>query len=394
MQHNCNVHNTVRYLVKVGQRPNKHKTRGENTLIKNLYSYFLEGRLLIDEEDTMLIKVPNGHFSGFAISIPPALAPGLIQCLHIRMQHPSWGQLLSLMSRYFHCIGLKKMIDLTSDNCHQCLALRPLPKEVLAQSTTIPEALGSRFSADVIERHSQRILVIKEGLSSFAQLSLIPDQTAETLKEATITSILPFIPSSGAIIRTDGATAWQSLTAEAKDGKGIWGKYNIRVEVGNLLSINKNPEAAVKETQKEILKLSPDIKTISKLELAQVQKQLNLRVRFKGFAAQEILTGREQITNKKLDISDADISAKIWDNRASNHDKITPSPAPNNYKVGDLVYIKADLNKNHARDVHIVTGFEGGAIQVKKLQSQFRKTLYTVQASRHWPQAQRCHSWP
>ena len=99
------------------------------------------------------------------------------------------------------------MIDLTSDNCHQCLALRPLPKEVLAQSTTIPEVLGSRFSADVIERHSQRILVIKEGLSSFAQLSLIPDQTADTLKEATITSILPLIPSSGAIIRTDGAFA-------------------------------------------------------------------------------------------------------------------------------------------------------------------------------------------
>ena len=62
---------------------------------------------------------------------------------------------------------------------------------------------------------------------------------ADTLKEATLASILPLIPNMGAIIRTDGAASWQSLAAEAKAGKVIWGKYNLKVEVRNLLSINK-----------------------------------------------------------------------------------------------------------------------------------------------------------
>ena len=120
----------VGYLIKVGQRPDKHKTKGDNTLIKHLYGYFLESRLMVDDEGTILIKVPQGHFNGFALSVPSTYAPGLIQALHYRMQHPSKAQLQALVSRYFHTIGLQKLINEISDNCPQCLALRPFPKSL------------------------------------------------------------------------------------------------------------------------------------------------------------------------------------------------------------------------------------------------------------------------
>ena len=378
MQNNCNVHNTVRYLIKVGQRPNRHKTKGDNTLIKHLYGYFLEGKLLIDEEGTILIKVPEGHYNGYAVSIPPALAPGLIQCLHIRMQHPSKAQMFTMVARYFHTIGLKRIIDLTVDNCHQCLSLKPLPKILTEHSTTVPQVLGSRFSADVIERHSQRILAVRDSLSSFTSLSIIPDQTAATLKEATLLAILPLIPDSGAVIRVDGATAWQSLAAEAEKGSGIWGKYNIKIEVGNLISVNKNPEAenCVREVHKEILRLSPDIKAISKLELAQVQKQINSRVRYKGWAAQEIVLGRDQVEGKKLDIPDEILSSRIAKNRQDQHDRVKVSSGGQNFAPGDLVLLKTDLNKTHARDPHIVVAVDDKKIHIKKLHSQFRKQTY------------------
>ena len=139
------VHNTVRYLNKVGQRPDCHKSKGDNTLIKTLYGYFLEGKLLVDEEDTIMIKVPNSHYIGYAGSIPPSLGLGLSQALHMKMQHQSKAQLLALISRYYHTIRMKRIVDPSSDNCHQCLALKPLPNAVTEQTTTVPSVLGLRF---------------------------------------------------------------------------------------------------------------------------------------------------------------------------------------------------------------------------------------------------------
>ena len=381
LQHNDNVHNTVRYLVKVGQRPNKHKTKGDNTLIKHLYGYFIEGKLKVDDEGTILVKVPQGHFNGFALSIPSTYAPGLIQALHFRMQHPSKAQLTALVSRYFHTIGLQRLISEVSDNCHQCLALRPLPKSLTEPSTTIPTVLGSRFSADVIERHSQKLLAIRESLSSFTMLKVIPDQTALTLKDYTLEAILPLVPVTGAVVRVDGATAWQSLEVESKAGKGIWGRYNIKVEVGNLLNVNKNPEAenCVKETQKEILRLDSDIKVISGLQLAQVQKQMNTRVRFKGWAAQEIILRREQVEGKAIEVTDDDMASRIRDSRDAQNSRTKADPPSQAFEKGDLVFIKPELNKNHARDPHLVVGSEQGKVKLKKLKNQLRKQTYSVE---------------
>ena len=378
LQHNCQIHNTIRYLIKVGQRPDKHKTKGKQTYIKLLYNYFLDGRLFVDEDDIIMIRVPNGFFNGFAVSIPPAYMPGLLQSVHYKLQHPSKSQMLNLVSRYYFAIGLAKLVNDISENCYQCAALRPLPKAVTEHTTTVPQAFGSRFSADVIERESQRILLVRESLSQFTILKLIPNQMADTLTEATFEAILPLLSEEGAVLRVDGATAWQSISNNPTTS-GPWAKYNVKVEVGSLINPNKNPEAevAIKECEKEILKFNPDLKTISPLQLSQIMKQINTRVRnAKKFAPQEMMLRRELAANKKLDVDDTDLTEAIKTARQTAHDRVKPTEPDTSLKEGDLVLLKKDLSKHHARETHVIIDKTSDNVKVKKIHNQLRRRTY------------------
>ena len=327
-----------------------------------------------------MIKVPDGYYNGYALSIPPSYAPGLIQALHYKMQHPSRNQLLALVSRYFHSVALSRIVSEVTDNCHTCVALKPLPKAVTEQTTQVPETLGVKFSADVIERASQKLLVVRETVSSFTWIKRIPDQTAETLKTALIEAILPVVPNTGAVVRVDAATTWQSLDQETQKGSGIFAKFNIKFDIGSFTNVNKNPEGenAVKEIQKEILRLDPDAKVLTDLQIASIMKQVNTRVRFKGWAAQEILLGRDQAENKKLDIRDSELTAQIKASREAHHKRVTPDPVNENFAQGDLVYVKSDLTKTQAREPHIVTGLKKGNVLFKKMKNQLRARTYSA----------------
>ena len=72
--------------------------------------------------------------------------------LHVKLGHPSKGQLVSLMSRYFYCHGGVAIIQAVADNCVQCRSMQPIPKEFTMDSTEKIEAFGTRFAVDVIER--------------------------------------------------------------------------------------------------------------------------------------------------------------------------------------------------------------------------------------------------
>ena len=381
-QMNCGVHGKVRELIRVGQRPDKHRTKGINTTIKLLYNYYTENRLQVDEDNMVMIRVKDGHFpNSTAISIPPNLAPGLIQALHFKLSHPSRGQLWGLVKRYFHSVGLKNIVDEISEHCHQCLALRPLPASFTAQTTTVPTILGARFSADILERFSQRIIAVRESLSSYTYLEIINDQTANSLREALLKAVLPIIPNTGAVVRVDGATAWQSLAKEAEEGIGALGRFKIGIEVGNLLNLNKHPEAenCVKEVEKEILRFDPDAKALSPSELAIVAKQINTRVRFKGWAAEEILLKRDQIQRQALNFADSDLSEKIGLNREAHHERVKPTSITQPLEQGDLVYLKKGGDKNNAREVHIVVNNPTSPeekVTIKKIGKQLRKRNY------------------
>ena len=132
-------------------------------LIHNLYS---QGKLVV-RNGMIMIKSPGRHFGDMVISVPPSMYPGLANALHMRFDHPSKNQLANLLARYFYTPGWRAIIDELSEACHQCRALRKLPKVLIEDTHSTPDLIAAKFSADVIERESQKILVVREHVSQF-----------------------------------------------------------------------------------------------------------------------------------------------------------------------------------------------------------------------------------
>ena len=87
--------------------------------------------------------------------------------------------------------------------------------------------------------------------TTLTRAAILMDQTAQSIQQALIPLIIDIIPDSGTVIRTDGATSFQSLCTEAEKNGSILNKFKIKIEIGRLLNKNKNPTAenAIHEIQ-------------------------------------------------------------------------------------------------------------------------------------------------
>ena len=162
------------------------------TKLKLLHNLYKKGDLKICDDGLVMVKGHSPNRQDWAISIPYKLFPGLMQALHFKFVHPSKQQLAQLVSRHFYCPGFQDIINTISDNCHQCNSLKILPKILLQESTQPLICFGSSLAVDVMERQSQKILVMVEQLSNFTWTALIPDQTATTLMETMISMAASF----------------------------------------------------------------------------------------------------------------------------------------------------------------------------------------------------------
>ena len=379
------VHIKLRELIRTGQHPDKKKTKGDFTVLKKLYGLYQAGDLDIQADGLVMVKMRDGNFNGKVISVPYKLMPGIAFAIHTRMSHPSKGQLLSLMSRYFYCPGGATIIHSVVESCVQCRSLQKVPKEFIMDSTEKVESLGSRFAVDVIERGGQKILVTREKLSQYTWLELIPDQTTATFRRIILRTLLPWVNPTGAIVRCDGAAALSSLAREADQSESIFHQYKIKFDIGRPTNPNKNAiaENAVRESEKEILKHRPGVKTLSEEDLAVVMKIMNDRIRNRGRTAKEILIRREVLTNKPLNVSDSQLSSEQFEKRLETNKKAQtrregPAEKQQELHVGDVVYIKAQMSKHQPREQYIITRFEQDMVLVQKLQSKFGSKEYVM----------------
>ena len=347
------IHCKLLDLIQTRQLPESKKTKGDYTKLKLLHNLFTQGKLFV-ENGLILVKPPGGAPSNSLISVPPSIFPGIVHTLHIRLDHPSKGQLSNLMSRYFYSPGWKQIINDVTDLCPQCAAVKKLPKVLLEDTTTIPESVASTFAADVIEREGQRILILRDCLSQYTRGLLLQDQKADTLRNALLALKLDIIPDSGADIRVDAATAFQSLEKESRCKNSILAKYNIRISVGRILNKNKNPVAgnAIKEVQKEILRIKPLSGPISQIDLALLLRNINSRIRKNSFTPKEILFRRETLSNQPVEVNDEQVKTTKSEHRmlASESSRKFKSkskkPSPHqSFCIGDLVML---------RDYHLV----------------------------------------
>ena len=105
-----------------------------------------------------------------------------------------------MCSRYFYTPGHTKIIDEVSTNCTTCARLRQLPAELFSESTTLNHTFGANFSADVVRREGQKILLIREKLSQFTLTTFIFDESAESLRNSIFSKVVEFIPADGTTI--------------------------------------------------------------------------------------------------------------------------------------------------------------------------------------------------
>ena len=377
------VHAQLVKLIRTAQLPNKKKTRGDATKVKQLHTLYTKNELKIDRDGLVMVKNPNGHFDGWVISVPHLLLPGLASALHIKLEHPSRAQLTSLMSRYFYCPGHTALIHEVSDSCVLCRSLKPLPKSLLENTTQKVESVGSEFAVDVLQRNSQNILLMREKLSQYTWLRIIPDQRAETLKSILTQTLLPWVNPAGAVLRTDGAKSFVSLSESSKHEDSIFHKHKITIDIGRTHNRNKNPvaENAIGECEKEIKKHKPHIHILSDEDLSEIQKTMNERIRNRGLAAKEILTRRDLLSNVPKDVQDHVLAEDQFDKRLSTVDrdrKRNPVSHSHNFHIGDLVYLKDQLTKHTPRPTFIIVAFRRDQVEIQKLHTQFRQQKYKV----------------
>ena len=98
------VHTKLLHLIETRQLPESKKRKGDYTKLKLLHNLYTQGRLFV-EDGLVMIKMPEGMFRNAVISVPPTILPGIVNALHVRLDHPSKGQLKALMSRYFYSPG-------------------------------------------------------------------------------------------------------------------------------------------------------------------------------------------------------------------------------------------------------------------------------------------------
>jgi len=204
IQKGDSLHNKLSHLIETQQLSESKETWGEYTKLKLLHKQYTLGKLFIAEDGLISLKSPNGHFSQAVISVPPSIFPGLLNALHVRLYHPSKGQLSNLVARYFYTPGWKALVEEISDNCHQCASLKHLPKVLLESTFSQPTHIATEFATDVIERNNQKILIVKDKLSQYLRGTLIPDQKADTLRDALSSLILDLISDDRTTIRLDG----------------------------------------------------------------------------------------------------------------------------------------------------------------------------------------------
>ena len=220
--------------------PEKKKTKGEYTRLKRLHNLFRNGQLKLENDGLCTVSHtdPAGNETR-AISVPYNFFPGLIQSLHIKMKHPSKAQMIRLVSRYFYCSGHTRIINEITANCDLCKALKDLPKELFSESTTPNPVFGKNFSADIIKKDCQLIFICREKLSQFTCSRFIPDETADSIRDAIVATVLEFMPEEGATVQVDCAPGLQTLAAEAKIDGSILKKLGILIELGRTLNTNK-----------------------------------------------------------------------------------------------------------------------------------------------------------
>ena len=299
--------------------------------------------------------------------------------------------MLRLVTRYFYCSGHTRIINDVVSNCELCRSLQELPKELFSESTDPTPKFGKNFSADIIKKDGQLIFICREKLSQYTSSRFIIDETADSIRDGIVTAVLEFMPEEGAVVQVDCAPGLQTLAAESEMDGSILKKLGIVVDIGRTLNKNKNPiaENCIKEFHKERLRLNIPPGRLSEINRAIVTKNMNARIRGRGFTAKEMAFNRDQVNNCLKPVSDDQLSSEQVKKRQDKHNKPEKKEENVDIEVGVDVYVKNDRSKLRGREKYKVIKLfdkenEEWAI-IQKNNSKFMVKEYEVKKAEIFP---------
>ena len=379
IQEECSTLRKVKFFKSRGTHPGK-KSRN----LRMVRRYISAGTIIA--HDGILINPHSPPLGPIQerIVVPEQILHGLLTMIHIKLDHPTSYQLAKAFSRHFFALDSDKHIKEVTSVCPQCAAVKEIPEAMIPESTDPPPSvIGGRFAADVIRRWSQKILCIRETVTSYTLAELIPDETKETIANTLVKQCNLLRPStaSSVTIRVDPHPANQSLAAslECQQSNSILSKNNIKLELGRALNKNKNcvVDKAIRELIREILILQPEGGPITSLMLSKAVANLNSRYRRTGMSSQELWTKRDQITGSPLPIEDREVIMQQYQARSASHPRSMkckshgkPLHPSAKVTVGSLVFVYSDGNKLQARKRYIVTSIEGDKVKLRRFADQ------------------------
>ena len=267
-----------------GTRPSR-KAKGMRNVKRYLNS------ATINKEGVLIVRKPDPYLhQRNLIIVPKDILPGIIHALHLRFTHCIESQLSKVFNRYFTCIGSDGVIKSVVANCHQCTSMRKIPKELFEQSyTPSPLTVGHKFAADVINRKSQSLFVLRDIFSSYSTASILPDEKVQSIRSA-ILNCSSFLRAPISVIRVDNGPGLIALKTDQ-----ILRENGITLDYGNVKNINKNPaaEKCNQELELELLRVDPTGSPVSDTTLQSAVRVLNSRIRNRGLSAREIVLCRD-----------------------------------------------------------------------------------------------------
>ncbi len=364
-----------------GTRPNK-----KITTVQDVKRYLKS--VTIAADGVLVVRLDRPFQDGRErIVLPRSAVHGLVTAVHLKFSHPSAHQMKKLLTRYFYALDFDGVIQTVVKNCHQCESLKLVPNMFREQTTSSPpERVGFSFATDVMRRCKQMILVLRETVSSYTLSCFIRSEKHDDLVHGILSlaaSVRP-LGDQPMVMRTDNAPGFQTMAQNP-----VLAQKNIRIELGRVKNINKNPvaERAIEELGREILHIAPDGGAISELTLALATANLNSRIRKCGLSAREVWTQRDQVSGEQLPIQDRELILEQHNARQQNHHPSAISKShgkgknSNNesFRVGDLVYLIDDRTKTKAREKYMIVQISSDRCTVRKFTtSQFRTRQYEV----------------
>ena len=220
-------------------------------------------------------------------------------------------------------------------------------KSLLNNLETQTESIspGTYCNADVLIRNKQKILLVRDNLTSFTQTKLIQSEQKEDLQSGLLMLIYPLKTQLPTIIRVNPHPSFQAL-----NGDKILKEHKISLEIGDEKNVTKNSvaEKGIQELEEELKKINSE--TINEIEL---MKATHGQIRHTHRSARELLMKRDQYTGENLMVDDKEVASKQKQRREKENEqklKMSTKKDVEEYSKGDLVFVISDKNKQKTRD--------------------------------------------